>query len=221
VELSSTPIAVFGRTPEAGRAKTRLAPVLGSEGAAALYGGFLEDTLATCVAVKGLEPVLWVAGAPEDPRLDPVVARFELPRARQPEADLGLRMAAALEAAFEARGRGLVIGTDSPTLPRSYLALAAAALDEADVVLGPSADGGYWLVGARRGVAPAQLFAGVTWSAPSTLAETVANAVRLGVTVQNLPPWYDVDTPEDLRLLRAHLSVDRTSAPATARLLGF
>jgi rSAM/selenodomain-associated transferase 1 len=221
--ITRAPLAIFARAPRAGRTKTRLEPQLGAEGAARLYAAFLEDVVAGCAAVPEIEAEIWAASPEdhEDDTLRSLAAQHRLDRHVQPHADLGARMAAALDAAIAKRGRGLVLGTDAPTLPRAWLTAAARALDEADVVLGPSADGGYWTVGARAGVTPAALFAGVRWSVPTTLAETLANVARLGHRAALLSPWYDVDTPDDLRTLRAHLALDRAAAPATARALGF
>lgn len=213
-----TPLAIFARAPVAGRAKTRLGAMLGADGAARLYDGFLEDVIRTCRSVAAVAPALWIAGDPDDARLVELAARYDLERHRQPDGDLGVRMAAALAAGCERAGHALVIGTDSPTLPATYVRSAAYALQDeaAEVVLGPSADGGYWIVGVRSHVPAARIFEGVQWSAPTTLAETVAGASREGARVKLLPPWYDVDTPEDLRILRAHLAVDPAAAPATS-----
>lgn len=210
-----TPIAVFLRPPDAGVTKTRLSPALGDAGAAALYEAFVEDVLGRCASVPGLRPELWVAGD-----VDHAFIRAQdstLRRLRQPDLDLGGRMAQALGAAISQAGRGLIIGTDSPTLPAAHLAAARDLLDTADVVLGPSADGGYYLVGASRRVP--DVFTGVRYSTAHCLADTLARARRCAMTVALLPPWYDVDTPQDLRLLRLHLALDPAQAPATAARL--
>ena len=126
-------------------------------------------------------------------------------------ADLGARLDAVMRDA-EAEGLGplIVIGTDSPTLPSEYLkrALDALTAGEAGLVLGPTDDGGYYLVGTRRRVPG--LFDGVAWSTPAAFAQTLANRERLGLRAQILPPWYDVDTYDDL----IRLSEEFTSAPA-------
>jgi len=207
-------IAVFARAPVAGLVKTRLAKVLGDARAAELYAAFVVDTLAAC-ASAGLETTLWVAGDPDHPAL---VTPRGIARCAQPDGDLGARMAAALEAGIERAGHALVVGSDAPTLPADYLVLAShwLATGEADVVLGPAADGGFYLAAARR---PVRMFERVRWSARTTLAETAERARAHGARVALLPPWYDVDEPEDLRLLRVHLALAPESAPATAREL--
>jgi glycosyltransferase A (GT-A) superfamily protein (DUF2064 family) len=97
----------------------------------------------------------------------------------------------------------VIIGSDIPTLPLSHLSQAFALLADAetDVVLGPSSDGGYYLVGART-VFP-ELFENITWSTSSVLHETLTQARQHNIRVQLLPPWYDVDTGEDLQKLAA------------------
>lgn len=216
MEAARVPLAVFVRAPVPGETKTRLAPVLGDEGSAALYRAFVWDVLEHVPA--GLEAELWCAGELDHPELVALAERHHIRRVAQPEVGLGARMATALAAAIARSGRGLVIGSDSPTLGPELLSLAAAALDEADVVLGPSADGGYYLVGMRGAVAP--IFEGVRWSTHHVLEDTLALAGEAGLQPRLLAPWYDVDTPDDLRLLRAHLALAPEAAPHTAAQLG-
>ena len=222
--LTPTPraaLAVFGRAPRAGAAKTRLAPALGPEGAARLYSAFLADTLALARAADHagiVDATLWAADAPDDAALLEVPGAREVPRCAQSAGDLGVRLGAALDAGVASHGRALVIGSDAPTLPLSLLRAASAALDAADVVLGPSADGGYFLIGARVTVGAA-LFAGARFSTRFALLDTLAGAARLGLSVARIAPWYDVDTPDDLRVLRAHLSLAPTVAPHTSGAL--
>lgn len=218
VELSPpvpVPLAVFARAPVAGETKTRLMAALGADGSAALYHAFLQDVLDH--VPEGLEAELWCAGDLDHPALVELAERHGAARYAQPEVGLGERMAHTLGAALGRGGRGLVIGSDSPTLPGALLSRAAAALDDAEVVLGPSADGGYYLVGMRGAVAP--IFEGVRWSTRHVLSDTLARAAEAGVVPRLLAPWYDVDTADDLRLLRAHLGLDPGAAPHTAARL--
>lgn len=214
--MTRTPIAIFARVPEPGLTKTRLVPALGERGAAELYAAFLRDTVARCTGADGLDPELWIAGDPDGSTLADLAG--PLPRRRQRGGDLGARMAHALGRMIERAGRGVVVGSDAPTLPAVYLGLAREALDRgAEAVVGPSADGGYYLVGARDRVPP--LFEGIRWSSPHTLHDTLGRARAAGARLAMLPPWYDVDTPADLRLLRAHLAVSPRAAPHTVQHL--
>lgn len=215
-------VAVFARPIEPGRVKTRLARALGDGAASALYRAFLEDTLATVARVRRLDPTLWVAGDPAHASL--VGLGSGVRRQAQPEADLGERMAVALAEGLARHGASLVIGTDAPTLPAALLERALDALAPpgggpgAPWVVGPATDGGFWLLGVRAPL-PRGLLDGVAWSAPTTLEQTRARLEpRLGPP-HVLPPWYDVDALEDLRILRAHLRVAPSAAPATREAL--
>jgi rSAM/selenodomain-associated transferase 1 len=205
-------VAVFARAPRPGHTKTRLIPALGAEGAAALYRAFLADTVRTAAKLEGATVELWAASeADREPLAE---LHPDAPVRLQPRGDLGERMEAAMADALSRHDKALVVGSDVPTLPARRLGAAVAALEEADVVLGPAADGGYYLVGAR-GWALA-FGRGVRWSTRHALTDTLAAARAAGRRPTLLAPWYDVDTPEDLRLLRAHLAVRRDAAPATA-----
>jgi len=110
--------------------------------------------------------------------------------------------------------RVVLIGGDIPTLPLSHLREAFALLADLrnDVVLGPSEDGGYYLIGARA-LHPC-LFEDIAWSTPTVLRETLAQARRQGLNVVQIPPWYDVDSEEDLRKLADELARSNKENPA-------
>ena len=120
--------------------------------------------------------------------------------------ELGARMRIAIEEAYDAGfGPIVLIGTDSPTLPSSILQTAIDLLgsDQADVALGPSLDGGYYLIGVRKPFAG--LFDDVAWSTSSAYQDTVHNITATGLRLAELSIWYDVDTFADLARLRAEL----------------
>lgn len=206
--MAEVTLFVFARAPVPGQVKTRLAAHVGAERAAALYRAFLADTVRVCVAAGGFEVVLSCAGDPDHPALVEIAATFGVERMAQPGGDLGSRMTATLDL----RPGSLIVGSDAPTLPADCLRRARAALAEHDVVVGPSADGGYYLLG---GVAGLDL-GGVRWSSRHALADTLARVAPRRAA--RLPPWYDVDEPADLRLLRAHLALEPGAAPATSSL---
>ena len=198
---------MFARAPAPGRTKTRLAPALGPDGAARLSAAFLADVLATVAQVPELRPELWCP-TEED------AAALEGARVQVGD-DVGERMAHALSVALTRAPAALLIGSDLPTLPASRLRAALRALDTHDVVLGPAHDGGFYLVGAR-GSAP-DLGPPIRWSTRHALVDTRARLVDRAVA--QIRPWYDVDTPEDLRLLRAHLALAPEAAPRTTAVL--
>jgi rSAM/selenodomain-associated transferase 1 len=120
-------------------------------------------------------------------------------------ADLGERIANALhEALGLGHPRAVVIGTDSPDLPPERLAEALDLSAERDLVLGPCFDGGYYLI-AMQTVMP-QLLRGIEWGSERVLADTIRRAQEMDVSTALLEPWHDVDTPDDLRALRARLA---------------
>jgi rSAM/selenodomain-associated transferase 1 len=133
--------------------------------------------------------------------------------------DLGARMRHAMNEFF-ARGTESVvlIGSDLPSLPAAYILDAFAMLDSADVVLGPTDDGGFYLIGARREMP--DILQGVDWSGANVCAAVVAAAHAQDLTIGFAREWWDTDRPEDLErlLTRSGASApDVACGPATAR----
>ena len=195
-------LLVFARVPALGQGKSRLAAGIGAAAALAVYRELLALTRAA-VAAAGWPATVWLAGTagPEPTALEArewpgLAARAQLP------GDLGQRMAAAFTAAFAAgAARVAIIGTDCPGLGPDHLAAAVDQLAHHDLVLGPAADGGYYLLGLRA-PQPA-LFQHKAWGTASVLADTLADARRLGLRVALLPELRDVDTAADLAAWRA------------------
>jgi rSAM/selenodomain-associated transferase 1 len=210
-------LIVVAKRPEPGRAKTRLCPPLDAATAAGLYACFLRDILDLVRRVEGVRRI--VAYTPDDAEDYFRALAPDMELAPQRGADLGERLddlvAAALASGAE---RVAVISSDSPTLPAAYLRDAFALLDCHDLVLGPSDDGGYYLVGLTR--PQPRLFREVTMSTPAVLRDTLAVAGELALRTALLPPWYDVDTAAELQRLRAELQVAGAgTAPHTRRFL--
>jgi len=196
--MSDRALVVFVKHPVPGAVKTRLARAVGPAAAAGLYRALAEHVLAATTPAPGQYERLVF--------FDPPQARDEvrgwLPGVRllaQSEGDLGTRLRDATARAF-ARGasRVAVVGTDAPGLARDTVLAALDALDGADVAIGPSEDGGYYLLALRR--PRPELFAGIAWSTPSVAADTRARASAAGLVVHELPVLRDVDTLEDVRL---------------------
>jgi uncharacterized protein len=112
-----------------------------------------------------------------------------------------------------------LIGSDNPTLPAELIHTADVALQaDADLAIGPSADGGYYLIGMRQ--PHLGLFERIDWSTPLVYAQTLARADELGLRVQPVREWYDVDEPTDLERLERELSEGPESlAPSTRAAL--
>lgn len=188
-------LIVFAKVPEPGRVKTRLCPPLDPEEAAVLYGAFLRDALDRYVALAcepgGPTVRLYLADA-----ADPDAALADLPAGvetfRQRGDGLGGRMLRAFVETFAAGyDRAVVVGTDHPTLPTEFLGLAFDVLDDPlTAVLGPSDDGGYYLLGLND-IVP-DLF-DMGYSHPDVFEDTLQRVVESDLTPVVLPTHYDVD----------------------------
>ncbi len=199
-------LALFAKQPIAGKVKTRLAATWGADRAARLYECFLRDQFER-FATEGDRRLVayapdtsaahdWFAESAGDWQLWP-----------QPETDLGGRMAACFEQWCSAPYDQLVlIGSDSPNLPAGSFDQAFTLLESHDVVLGPSSDGGYWLVG-LRGTAPQAraIFDNVDWSTAEVFHQTVERIRSLNLAFGLLPLWFDVDTESEVATLRGLL----------------
>jgi rSAM/selenodomain-associated transferase 1 len=198
---SKAHLLVFARVPTLGKVKSRLAAGVGEPAALAIYHELLAITRAA-IAEAGVPATVWLADAAAVPTARESQEWAGLPACCQPTGDLGERMAAAFAAAFAAGARRVaIIGTDCPGLRAAHLTQAVELLRGHDVVLGPATDGGYYLLGLRR--PQPELFRHKRWSTDSVLADTLADARRLGLRVALLPELRDVDTAEDLAAWRA------------------
>jgi rSAM/selenodomain-associated transferase 1 len=195
----------MAKAPVAGQVKTRLCPPLSAQDAAELSRCFLLDKVAQVRKVTGAEPV--VAYAPDEAAavFETLAPGFRL--LPQRGGDLTARLLSILERLFaDGCDAAILIDSDTPTLPVGLLedAVTLAASGAYDLVLGPSDDGGYYLIGLRR--PRAELFEGMPWSTPAVFEETLRRADALGLRTAQLAPWYDVDTAVDLARLTAELA---------------
>jgi len=201
-------IIIFARSPEAGRAKTRLAPLLGEAGAARLHARMVEKALAAARA-SGFEDIyLYCTPRIRNPFFARMQKRFNLRLHSQGRGGLGDRMHRAFERALRRHPYAVLIGSDCPALRPSDLRAAVRALREgADAVLAPAEDGGYPLIGLRR--VSRRLFDGIPWGGPEVLALTRRRLKALRWHLRELRTLWDVDRPEDvLRLRRSGLLRD-------------
>ncbi|MGH2479375.1 MAG: TIGR04282 family arsenosugar biosynthesis glycosyltransferase [Ktedonobacteraceae bacterium] len=215
--MSDTALVVMARYPTPGTTKTRLARALGDEATLQLYRAFLVD-LADHFA--GSDYDLHWTYTPAGVDYSAFIAALvpDLPRHTRSFAQQGTDFAARLLYAFQwTRQQGyastIVIGSDAPHITRGLVDQAHIALREADVVLGPADDGGYYLIAMRTAH---DVFSAIPMSTSVVLAQTVARASHLGLSVRLLPPLFDIDEYTDLLRLAALLREDSTRAPATA-----
>jgi rSAM/selenodomain-associated transferase 1 len=212
-------VGIMAKAPLAGYAKTRLIPVLGATQAALLQQHMLLDTIElVSTALCGDGTITLVCPTTAD--------RVELERivpdglgvVAHERVDLmsGLDYALSHHLAHGYEQVVLLDG-DSPTLPGQYIQSGFDHLREDAVVLGPTLDGGYYLIGACR--PRSQLFDWQRLDSATICQQTRARAEALGATVHMLPSWYDVDTAEDLERLCAELQRYPNRAPRTFRFL--
>lgn len=201
-------LIIFCREPLAGYTKTRLIPRLGAADAAELADAFILDALAKCRALAPGRIVIAGSaqgGAEESRYLRRVARRFCAELIDQGAGSLGARMARALEPYRS--GGAVLLGTDTPSLPPRLLTRSVALMRRVPVVIAPSLDGGYYLVGVR-GPMP-NIFRAIVWGRSNVLGETVARLRRIGTRYALGPTWYDVDRWSDVALLAAHLAYIR------------
>jgi uncharacterized protein len=211
-------LAVMAKAPIPGTVKSRLVPPLTATQAAELSRALLLDLLDQLQELSGAERYLCFTPDPAGVLMRAMAgAKFHL--IAQRGSDLGERMAAVFT---DLRTRGhrsiLLIGSDLPAFPLNYLAQAFEylAAPTARAVLGPSEDGGYYLVGLNQPVP--EIFRGMTWSHERVFTQTLARLEALGIPTRQLPRWFDIDTPADLERLR-HL--DETAAARMKSTLKF
>jgi len=191
-------LAILAKAPLPGFSKTRLASVLGADGAAALQARLIERAVETARAARIGPVTLWAAPDQHHPVFQAIAAVPGVAVAVQPDGDLGQRMHAVLAAAA---GPAIVIGTDCPVLRPEHLRAAADALvGGIDVVVIPVDDGGYALIGARA--ADERLFAGIPWSTADVMAHTRRRLDQLSLSWRELPQLWDVDVPDDLERMK-------------------
>lgn len=188
-------LVVLAKSAAPGQSKTRLANEVGVREGAELAAAFLRDTIDLALA-SGHE--VTVAFTPFEARAEFASIAPGATLVAQPEGDLGLRLAAALVFGLCGRDSAVLIGSDTPQLPSAVIEKALRALRTADLVVGPATDGGFYLLGIREAKSVDRLFDGIEWSTPAVFGQLMQNAQRLGLTVQVLEAFSDIDDTESL-----------------------
>lgn len=214
--LGDCTLAIMAKAPRPGVVKTRLAACLPASAIAALYRCLLENTLALAQSLDGVETAIMSPASDVEE-----LSRLAGGRVRV-VAQSGEGLGAALTSVFAhflAAGRRRVVAfnSDSPHLPTSALLMAFDALAACDLVVGPTHDGGYYLVGATA--CHPGLFASAALGTASALDTLLARAASLGLTVRFTDPFYDIDLPADLSRLTGELRLTPEQAPRTAAWL--
>lgn len=208
-------VLVFAKVPRPGAVKTRLTPALSPSEAARLYMAFLRDTIRQVVRLDA-DVRLYLAPPLPDGAFEGLPTEVSLHE--QDGEGLGERMKRAFEETLrDGYERALLMGSDHPTLPLSFLRQAIQALrGPQSLCLGPTEDGGFYLMGMSTFYP--QLFHDMRYSHPRVFADTLARAEQTHARLTVLPQWYDVDTPEDLNRMLDDLETNPPDVPNTRRM---
>ena len=186
-------VMVFVKNPKLGKVKTRLAKTIGAERAYHIYLKLLRHTMEE-VSLSDAEKQVWYSDFLD---MNDIFAAKKFQKKVQSTGDLGVKMMNAFQEAFrEGYKRVVIIGSDCPGITSGLLEHAFETLKTCDVVIGPSEDGGYYLLG-MKAYYP-ELFKGIEWSTQTVLEETLKIAASKKLSVEQLPVLNDVDTEEDL-----------------------
>ena len=213
---SDRALVIMAKAPRAGAVKTRLAPSFSPEALIAFYCCLLQDTLALARSLRDVEVAIMCPGSDVN-ELAQLAGNQVSVVAQQGEG-----LAAGLDSVFAHFTEGhrrstIAFNSDSPHLPPSVLEDAFETLAAHDVVVGPTYDGGYYLVGAK--VLHPTLFAHDGMGTSSALERLLSRARALELSVGFAPPFYDIDVADDLTRLAAELRLVPARAPRTAAWL--
>jgi rSAM/selenodomain-associated transferase 1 len=194
----SIPVCIFAKPPVPGRVKTRLACVVGADLAAELAAAMLHDVWSVVMNSTGVTPVL-AATERGDFGLDVAKDRVWL----QNGADLGSRIESVLQRGLRIAPAAIALGADTPLLASGDLADTIKQLDSGNAVLGPSDDGGFYLLGLRS--CPSGLLGGIPWSCARTCEMTERSLKAHGMTTARVQSGFDIDTMADIQKLGRQL----------------
>ncbi|MSU76735.1 MAG: glycosyltransferase [Gemmataceae bacterium] len=201
-------LGIFAKQPIVGTVKTRLAEGTSAEWACRVAEALLVDTLDRFTQVDVHRAVVFAPLSATTFFTSLCGIRYEL--IAQSGGDLGERLQHFFTLSRQrGHSRIVAIGSDSPTLPMEYVRSAFDLLADHDVVLGPAFDGGYYLIGCNHHDLP--IFTNIAWSTSRVLEQTVERVRAASARLALLPPWYDVDTYDDWRMLRGHVRAMRAS----------
>ena len=192
-------IVIMAKAPFPNKVKTRLTPPLVPNEASRLYHSFLLDKIEQVKSIEEVRSFVAYTPCSSEPFFKSIIPPgFSL--INQAGKNLGERLTNVSEELF-AKGatKVILLDSDTPNLPIDHIREGLLRLDEADVVLGPCEDGGYYLIGMRAFIP--EIFSGIPWSTAMVTDLTLKKAHELGLRISILPGWYDVDTEKDLKRL--------------------
>ncbi len=193
------------RSPERGKVKTRLAEGIGEEVTLGLYKAFILDTL-DLLSTLDIDIIISLH-SDDDPRDLDSFLEGNYFTFKQTGSDLGERQLNSLIEAFNmGYEKAIVMVTDCPDIEPDFIMGAIVTLDHGDAVIGPCEDGGYYLLGMKKETLDPHIFDGVEWGTDSVLGSIRSNSEKLGITLFEMPLWYDIDTVKDLQRLEIRSS---------------
>lgn len=211
-------IITFCKYPTEGKVKTRIAKTAGNEFATKLYKIFAEHTFKEILKADSALPYLFFTDKDDRGRIkDWAGAGFFLEL--QEGDDLGEKMYNAFKKVIDRNSvKTIILGTDIPDLSCNIISKATKALDNSDIVIGPSNDGGYYLLGMKK--LYKGLFTNIKWSENSVFHSTLEKINTLNLSYSILPELIDIDTEDDLKIwLSKYSNESNNSLKATVRSL--
>ncbi|MGB9716346.1 MAG: TIGR04282 family arsenosugar biosynthesis glycosyltransferase [Thermodesulfovibrionales bacterium] len=201
-------IGIFFRVPHFGKVKKRLANDTGKHFALKAYKSMLKETFENVSGLKGIDIYGFYDGElssencllnSDNASIDPF--KKGVPLIPQKGNNLGERMYNAIQLLLNTGYQKVsLIGADSPDLPVSFIDMAFRKLDLYDLVIGPTEDGGYYLIGMKKPLD--EIFKSIQWGQDTVLKDTISNALNLGISYFLLPEWYDIDEIDNLKRWR-------------------
>ncbi|MBI5184706.1 MAG: TIGR04282 family arsenosugar biosynthesis glycosyltransferase [Nitrospinae bacterium] len=202
--MNSTALAILAKCPIPGKAKTRLQPRISPEDSARLQEALILDTVFKARDIPGIDAFIGCPPSDGKSFFKDLQKKTGIGTFLQKGETLGEKIQNVFREKF---GQGYekvaVIGVDSPTFPPEFLTEAALALDESDAVVGPTVDGGYYLVGMKGNFKP--ILPDGDMGHERVLQEALDRCERLGLKTSTLPPWYDLDAFPDLEFAATHI----------------
>ena len=202
--MNSTALVIMAKEPKAGTTKTRLCPPLTPKEAARFYEVLLKDTIELISGINEID--LAIAFTP--PTSIEYFERISPSNTNLIPVDcvnIGECLSFSMSRLFEMKYKKVfALNSDGPSLPVTYIRQAIQCLDNSDLVLGPTDDGGYYIVGLKQ--FQGEIFENIVWSTDQVLSQTLQIAKQHDLSYHNLPSWYDVDTVDGLFKLQAELN---------------
>ena len=200
--MSDKKLIIFSKAPDPGLVKTRLIPALGQHKATQLYRYMLEQTVLMAHSLEGIDCELHCSPDTQHPFFTQLAEKYPFKRVSQQGANLGDKMAFALQQTLKNSQQCVIIGCDCPAIDSAYIKLAFERLSSTDVVIGPASDGGYVLIGSN--ISHSKIFNNINWSTAQVLHQTIKNLDLLRLNYHKLGTLSDIDTMDDLAHLPTH-----------------